>query len=190
LSDTMKSKIRLPVSANSLDALLRKKFRDIYVADDGVHVISRGFELHYLLEALSNDTDEKIIAEHSSSVDLYTKSYIVEYKCGNSRTLKVLEDYLIYWDEEVNDLVTEPIINKVRELLEQNSDHEQVCFEFIVDDLNYSVTKNFDMAKIEVKRCFGKKPKTVDKNLIPELNTAAEGQKPKDLCRFHKRKND
>lgn len=188
MADTMKSKVRLPISAKSLDALLQEKFRDVFLEDDGVYIISRGFELHYLLDALSKD--ERIIAEHSSSVDRYTKIYIVEYNYGACRTLKVLEDYYIYWDEKVDDLITESIIKKVRELLlEQYSDCEEIRFEFIVDNYNYTVTKNDEIAEIAVKSCSGKKPKTVNKNLIPKLNAAVERQKPKDLYRFHKRKS-
>lgn len=85
MANTMKTKIRLPISSSSLETI-RKEFQDISVEKDGVYAITRGFLLHNLLKELSKENNEELIAEHSSSIDWYSTLYVEQYKDGNSET--------------------------------------------------------------------------------------------------------
>ena len=85
MANTIKTKIRLPISKNALEAI-KNELRDISVEEDGIYAITRGSALHNLLKSLSKENEE-IIAEHSSSVDWYSTIYVERYKDGDSETI-------------------------------------------------------------------------------------------------------
>ncbi|HOJ10895.1 MAG TPA: hypothetical protein PK733_09930 [Clostridiales bacterium] len=110
MANTMKTKIRLPISTSSLEAI-KKEFQHISVEKDGVYAITRGFVLHNLLKALSKENNEEIIAEHSSSIDWYSTLYIERYKDGNSETIKTKTSEIIMYEitdpEEIEEILNE-----------------------------------------------------------------------------------
>ena len=88
MANTIKTKIRQPISKNTLE-IIRSKFQDISIEDDGIYAISRGFALHDLLKSISKEENEEIIAEHSSSIDWYSTIYVERYKNGDSETVEI-----------------------------------------------------------------------------------------------------
>lgn len=111
MSNTLRTKIRQPISKNILEAI-RKEFRDISVEKGSVDIISRGFTLHNLLKEISKESKEVIIAEHSLSIDLYSTLYVEQYKDGNSETLETKNTEIIMHKIVNTEKIEEKILNK------------------------------------------------------------------------------
>ena len=108
MANTMKTKIRLPISSTSIETI-KKEFRDISVEEDCVYAITRGFILHDLLKALSKVNKEIIIAEHSSSIDWYSTLYVEKYEDGDSETIETKTGEIIMYEitdpEEIEEIL-------------------------------------------------------------------------------------
>lgn len=89
MADTIKSKVFLTLNYSVLEAIL-EVFSDAWVDKDGVYLITRGSILHdFLKEKTKGSLLDVITAEHSSSQDMYSTVYTVEYKYGTSETIGI-----------------------------------------------------------------------------------------------------
>lgn len=146
MADTIKSKVFLTLNYSVLEAIL-EVFSDAWVDKDGIYLITRGCVLHdFLKEKTRGSLLDVITAEHSSSKDMYSTVYTVEYKYGTSETIGIEK--------------SEPVIRELdpTELAELLKDLEEQEI-------------NADKKSVDKKE--------VNKDLIPALLNATEGQKPK-----------
>ncbi|GEM_PF-2489896 len=115
MANTVKTKIRLPISTKSLETI-KKEFQDISVEKDGLYLITRGFILHNLLKVISKENDEELIAEHSASIDWYSTLYVEQYKDGNSKTLETKNCEIIMREvinpEEIKEIMNNKVMDK------------------------------------------------------------------------------
>ncbi|TCT15680.1 hypothetical protein EDC18_103391 [Natranaerovirga pectinivora] len=88
MANSLQTKIRLPLSKRVIDVLIAK-FEEAHIEEDCVYIFSQGFVLHNFLITLSEELDEDIIAEHSSSIDRYCTLYVERYRKGISETIEV-----------------------------------------------------------------------------------------------------
>ena len=198
MANTIKTKIRLPISSNILEAI-RKQFQDIFVEETGVYAVTRGFHLHNLLIALSKEYGEEFIAEHASSIDYYSTLYIQRYKDGKSETIETKTGYVIFYEDKYRYLITESVYNRIYNSLEEYSDFDEIRFTFYLHErYRVTVSKVGDNAFVEVEdyhdelnlineSLYGKPlpvRRVVDKSLIPALNLGAIGQNPKSCKRI------
>jgi hypothetical protein len=192
MANTTKTKIRLPISSNILEAI-RKQFQYVFVEETGVYTITRGFELHHLLLKLSKEYGEALIAEHSTSLDRYSTLYIERYKDGKSETIETKTDYIICYEDKYRYLMTESVYNKIYNALEEYSDFKEIRFTLhLRERYRFTVNKVGKTAFVEIKdyqeelypideSLYGKSfpvRRVVDKSLIPALNLGAIGQNP------------
>ena len=187
MANTIKTKIRLPISSNILEAI-RKQFQDIFVEESGVYAVTRGFHLHNLLIALSKEYGEEFIAEHASSIDYYSTLYIQRYKDGICETIETRTECVIFYGVRASNFITGEVIKKIRERLKDYVEYYDVEFMFIPEDNKYcfKVKKMGDLVEVKV---IGEIDnyiagmlngnREVDKRLIPELLAGVIGQKPK-----------
>lgn len=110
---TMKTKIRLPISVNTIEDI-RKEFQDISVEKDCVYAITRGLTLHNLLKVLSKENNEILIAEHSSSEDMYSTLYVERYQNGDSQTIETKSGEIIMYEITDPDEIEE-ILNSLKD---------------------------------------------------------------------------
>jgi hypothetical protein len=97
MANTIKTKIRQPLKKDILDEI-RNKFSELSVEEDGIYAITRGSSLHDYLLKLTKETNEEIIAEHSSSTDRYSTIYVEKYKNGESETVETKTADITYHD--------------------------------------------------------------------------------------------
>ena len=146
MADTIKSKVFLTLNYSVLEAIL-EVFSDAWVDKDGVYLITRGSILHdFLQEKTKGSLLDVITAEHSSSQDMYSTVYTVEYIYGTSETIGI---------EKSEPVIRELDPIELAELLKDLEDQEL----------------NVDKKSLNKKE--------VNKDLIPTLLKATEGQKPK-----------
>lgn len=196
MANTMKTKIRLPISTNSLETI-EKEFQDVFVEETGVYTITRGFELHHLLVKLSREYGEELIAEHSSSADYYSTLYIQQYKDGKSKTIETKTGCVISYEDKYRYYMTESVCSQLHNLLDEYSGFDKIRFLFYLHErYRYTVSKTGDIAYVEVEDLHDDLTLTneylyinkalsakriVDKRLIPALNFGAIGQSPRYL---------
>ena len=196
MANTMKTKIRLPISSDILEAI-RKQFQDVFVEETGVYTITRGFELHHLLIKLSKEYGEELIAEHSSSADYYSTLYIEQYKDGKSKTIVKKTGYVIFYEDKYRYYMTESVYSQLHNLLDEYSEFDKIRFLFYLHErYRFTVSKAGNIAYVEVEDLHDDLTLTneclyinkslsakriVDKRLITALNLGAIGQSPRNL---------
>lgn len=151
MANTTKTKIRFPISSNIIEAI-KKQFQDIFVEETGVYAVTSGFHLHNLLIALSKEYSEEFIAEHASSIDMYSTLYIQRYKDGKSETIETRTECVIFYDVRASNIITDEVIDKIHERLKDYVEYHDVEFMIVSEDSKYSfkVKKKGGFVEVEV----------------------------------------
>lgn len=180
-----------PSVSNALIDNLTKNVRDIRVEEDGIRAFSRGFYMEDLLEWLSLEHSEVIIAEHLSSLDRYSSRTVIKYENGKSVIINDIENYIIYYYKKDKHFITQEVIDKIHKLVKQYAKNQNFYDTFNLNDYKFIIAKKRYIIEVSVIEKSGSNrndyngntnPRKIEKFLIPQLIAEAEGQAEQ----FHK----
>lgn len=84
----LRTKVKYPISQKAKNSIIADIINaSIEEEEDGIFIYSRGSLIYYYLIDLSKEYQERILAEHTSSVDYYATRYVVQYENGVSKTV-------------------------------------------------------------------------------------------------------
>ncbi len=129
---------------------------------------------------------------YSTSIDYYTTGYIVEYNTGFSKTIETKTNYFVYFNEEYQNFISDLVIYKVNEFLDEYSDFDEIQFTFDLKGCyRYTVNKKGNTAEVVPMKKVPfviadtlnidipiVKRRIIDKTLIPELLGGTVKQNP------------
>lgn len=150
MANSLQTKIRFPLCSSFMDSLIQE-FPQAQVEEDYVFVLSRGTKLHEFLMTISTGYQGEIMAEHMSSIDRYTRLYVVQYKMGVCETMETKTDYMIFYEDRFSDIITDEVIKAIRRELEKFKKCDEVQFEYKADNAyTFKISKKEDMVEIDI----------------------------------------